>query len=574
MQPFDFTTLSAALPELINRWIPARVEQVRQEDSHTVKILLRTFEGQRWLVLSSHPEAARLHFGGSSRDKAAKFPFGATLYQYVAGKVLVSCVRTPWERIIRLRFARRPQEEPEVDLIIEVMGKYSNLILTDTQERILTLAHAVTREQSRVRPLQIGEQYTLPPPLSGPSPSRAESFADWHARLQYIAGPVAQALVKTYRGVSKTLVLQLLDAAGLDARQRTAELTDVQWQHIHALWNEWLVRLEQEHFSPGLGHDGYTVLGWGAHTPSDSVHTLLERYYTEQLQRQTFAQHRQRLQQVIRAALAKAKKRQAEFERMMADARQVDHYKLQADLLMASLHRSEPGLKEITLADFTSEMPVSIRLDPAKDLVANAQRYYRLHRKAKRANQAVEPLLNEATRRVAYLEQVAVTVELLEDAGIDLDALTEVEEELAQEGYTKRPTQTVARTEEVPFHQFSLASGPVVLVGRNNRRNDQLTFQVAGMEDLWFHAQEIPGSHVLLKLAPGQAANPEEIQWAANVAAHFSRARLSKQVPVVYTERKYVRKLKGGGPGLVTYREEQVIWGNPDVLPYASLTEA
>ncbi len=435
MQAVDFTALSAAVADLKSGWLPARVEQVRQEDAQTIKLLLRTFKTSRWLVASCHPQAARLHLGEVDRTKVTRFPFGSTAHQYLAGKVLVNCEQPAWERVVRLGFARRPEEQTELDLFVEAMGKYSNLVLTDANGRILALAHPVTAAQSRVRPLQIGDPYTPPPPLKLPMPARHEAFDDWKARLTVVPGPVGPALFKVYRGVSQSLANQLLAQLGIGAGTAMAVLDEEQWQAIHALWNEWLRRLGESDYQPGLIRGGgYTVVGFNLRSPVEPIHTLLDRYYRDALNSELFHQRRSRLQQVLKAALAKATKRQTAFEQMMENARQVDRFKSEADLLMAYLHEGKPGLTTIELPDFMTEEPVSIRLDPAKDMVGNAQAYYKLHRKAKRANQAVEPLLTEARAEVHYLEQVSATVELLNEPA-DLEALGEVGEELTAEGY-------------------------------------------------------------------------------------------------------------------------------------------
>lgn len=567
MQPVDFTTLSAALVEIRTGWLPARLEQVRQDDYQSVQLLLRNLSSQRWLVASCHPQAARLHFCEGTKGKGARLPFGSALHQHLFGKVLVECVQPPWERVVRLGFASRPQAAPEWFLHIEIMGKYSNLVLSDGSETILALAHSVSSSQSRVRPLQFGERYTPPPPLVGPPPSLAESFTSWQQRLVLVPGALATALLKNYRGVSKILVRQMLSQLDFAEERPTQTLGETDWQQLHVLWQAWLHRLQAREFEAGQTQSGYTVVGWGVEQPAMDLHRLLDRYYTEALATGTFRARRNRLEQVLRTALAKARKRFAELDRMYEGSGQAETYKQQADLLMAHLHEGRPGLQSITLADFETGEPVAVALNPARDLVSNAQDYYRRHRKAKRAAQTLIPLLEKAREEVVYLEQVAAVVELLADTA-DSEALIEVEEELIEQGFLSSPGKaTPPRQKEVPFYQFVLPGERLVLVGRNNRQNERLTFEVAGADDLWFHAQEIPGAHVVLRLGSGQSADPSDLQWAANVAAYYSKARGSTQVPVIYTERRHVRKLRGGRPGLVTFQRERVTWGRPEQLP-------
>ncbi len=566
MQAVDFTVLSAVSASLETDWIPARLEQVRQDEYHTVQLLLRNFSGQRWLLASCHIQAARIHFGNPSKGRSQRLPFGAALYQYLGGKFLIACEQPAWERVLCLRFAHRPEVPPEFTLYVEAMGKYSNIVLTDEKGEILALAHSVSSAQSRVRPVQLGEIYAPPPPLSGPMPSLSETSESWRERLSLVPGNFASTLLKNYRGVSKVLTSQMLREAKLPDTQTTEALQEADWQRLYQLWCDWLQALEKRIFLPAWSNKGYTVLGWDQRQGVVELHGLLDSYYSRELGSAVFTQRRQRLQQVLRTALTKASKRLGELERMAIGAEKAEIYKHQADLLMANLALGTPGLKAVTMIDFETEQPITLPLDPAKDMVGNAQSLYKKHRKAKRANQSLAPLLAQARQEVDYLEQVTSTVELLE-AVDDLEALSGVEAELGDEGYLKRIEKAAPETAPIPFHQFVLPSHNVVLVGRNNRQNDRLTFEVAAPEDLWFHAQEIPGSHVVLRKSAGQTADPEEIQWAANIAAYFSRSRASAYVPVIYTERRCVRKLKGGKPGLVTFKEEKVIWGNPHTLP-------
>jgi predicted ribosome quality control (RQC) complex YloA/Tae2 family protein len=200
--------------------------------------------------------------------------------------------------------------------------------------------------------------------------------------------------------------------------------------------------------------------------------------------------------------------------------------------------------------------------------VQNAQAFYKRHQKLKRTRDAVMPLLTEVETELHYLEQVEAALSQTaqyRDAD-DLAALEEIRDELVQQAYLDDPYQRQSRTrvDHLPnFHKYRTPSGIEIWVGRNNNQNEALSFKAANDYDLWFHTQEIPGSHVLLRLAPGAQASDEDLAWAANIAAWFSRARQSEQVPVVYTQPKHVYKPKGARPGMVIYKHEQVLWGQP-----------
>lgn len=307
-------------------------------------------------------------------------------------------------------------------------------------------------------------------------------------------------------------------------------------------------------------------MGWGLVESAKNVQTLLNDYYTAELNQQEFAQLRHQLSQKLGNILGKLRQKASTFEERLQQSDQADQQRQQADLLMAHLQNWEPGMKTITLADFETNQPVTITLNPEKNAVQNAQALYKRHQKLKRARNAVEPLLKEVQEEIQYLEQVEASLTQLDtyNAPEDLQTLQEIREELIGQKYLDAPEQ---RSRDVSDgsnpYRYQTPSGFELLVGRNNRQNDQLTFRVAGDYDLWFHSQEIAGSHVLLRLEPGTVAEEADLQFAADLAAYYSRARQSDRVPVVYTEPKHVYKPKGAKPGMAIYKQERIIWGRP-----------
>lgn len=570
MQPVDFTTLVAACSELRNDWLPARMEQVYQRDRHTLSLALRTLKTRSWLTLSWHPQAARLHIGEPPPRTPDTFTFSEQLRHQLNGLALIAIEQVaPWERAVDLQFGRRPGDEPLWHLYMEVMGKYSNAILANADQVIVTAAHQVSSQQSSVRPIQTGQPYTPPPSLTDPIPSLEESFERWQERIALVPGSLQRRLIQNYRGLSSALAQSMIVEAGLDPDQSTDSLGDADWSRLFQCWQDWLRSLEKQQFTPGWRSKGYTVLGWGMEQPALSVQVLLNEYYRDQLNRQEFNRLRQQLGQKLINGLKKAGQKAATFEERLHQSDAADQYRQQADLLMAYLQDWQPGMKQITLADFETEEPVAIALDPERNAVQNAQALYKRHQKLKRARQSVEPLLAVVRSEIRYLEQVEAALAQVQAYGSaeDLWTLEEIRDELIQQGYLEDPNLRDSGKKDdeqrTQFYRFDTPSGFELWIGRNNRQNDQLTFRVATEYDLWFHTQEIPGSHALLRLEPGAVPDQRDLQFAADLAAYFSRARQSDQAPVVYTEPKHVYKPKGAKPGMVIYKQEQVLWGSP-----------
>lgn len=578
MQPVDFTTLTAIAAEVRAEWLPARLEQVYQRDRYTLFLGLRTFNRRGWLLLSWHPQASRLCLSAPPPRDPDTFTFSQQIRHQVGNLALVGIAAiAPWERVLDLQFARRPGDPILWHLYVEVMGKYSNVVLTNQDDQIVTAAHQVSNQQSSVRPIQTGQPYELPPILTDPIPTLTEPLERWQERVSLVPGALRKNLLKTYRGVSTAIALHLVQTAGLDSNQSTDTLSPTDWQQLFHQWQHWLKALETEQFQPGWLPTGYTVLGETAMISAPSVQALIDRYYTDQLNLQEFTQLHHQLSQKLTNLLEKLRVKATGFYTRLAQSDQADRYREQADLLMAHLHEWQPGMKAITLLDFATNEPVTMPLEPEKNAVQNAQSLYKRHQKLKRARGAIAPLLAEVTAEIHYLEQVeASLVELAHyQTQTDLDALTEIRDELVQQNYLAKPDYSNPSPQRGDAasqpYRYQTPTGFEVLVGRNNRQNDQLTFRTAGDYDLWFHTQEIPGSHVLLRLEPGSTPEPSDLEYVANVAAFHSRARQSEQVPVVYTQPKNVYKPKGAKPGMIVYKHERILWGKPHQVQPSSV---
>ncbi|HIK45807.1 MAG TPA: NFACT family protein [Leptolyngbyaceae cyanobacterium M65_K2018_010] len=569
MQPVDVTTLMAVCHDLTTHWLPARCEQVVQLDTMTLAIALRTLDRRGWLIISWHPQAARLHLGEAPPKGPDTFTFSQQLKHQLNQLALTAIVPVaPWERALDLQFGRRPGEPPQWHLYVEIMGKYSNVILVNDQNQIVTAAHQVSDQQSRLRPIQTGAPYQPPPTLLGPLPSRQESQAAWQERVQLVPNRLKTMLMQSYGGLSSALVRSLLTKAQLQPDQTLADLTPADWDRLYAAWQSWLIALEQGQFVPGWTATGYTVLGWDAIAPAPDIHTLLNEYYRRELNHQQFDQLTNHLQQKLRGWLGKLRQKAQTFEQRLDQSAQADQYRQQADLLMAYSHQWQPGTTHMTVTDFATGKPLTIPIDPDKTAIQQAQRLYKQHQKLRRAKDAVAPLWAEVQAELAYLEQVEAALSQLTcyEEAADLEALMDIRNELIQQGYLASPDYRPSDRRSHPVEGFRRLRTPdrlTVLVGRNNHQNDLLISTVATDYDLWFHTQEIPGSHVLLRLEAGQVPSDHDLQYVADLAAYFSRARQADQVPVVYTQPRYVYKPRGARPGMVVYKHETVIWGHP-----------
>ena len=568
LQAMDFTSLKAVLAELRPQLLPSRFEKAQQPDGQTLQLGLRTLEQRFWLELSWLAEAPRL----LAIDAPPRSGEGSTLAQQLqhglGGLALVSLSQPPWERTVELGFAGRPGEAIQRSLVLELMGRHSNLFLLDQQRQVVAAARQVREQQSRWRPIGTGDAYASPPPLTGAPPSGDESFERWQGQLQLLPLPLQQALQSSYQGISPALALQLAGDRPTEAAALLAtpvrELSAEHWQQLWHRWRAWLTALNGETFRFSRG-GASTYRCWQEHPlaasdptdPSDSgalpLNRALAAYHRQTLLGRRRRQRQQQLRERLAQALAREQQQLQQQQQRLAQVESCDGLQRQADALLCLTR-------------------------PSREQVAEAQALYQRARKLRRSVAAIEPRLELHQQRIGQLEASLTYLELLDDpdpaeALNQLQALESDSEPLLQarrrterrmERRTERQTERRRGLEEgspQPLERLS-PSGLRLQVGRNHRQNDWISLRQARRGDLWFHAQECPGSHVVLKSSEGLASDGD-LQAAADLAAHFSRARANGRVAVLMVAAETLQRIPGAGPGTVRHRGGQVIWGDP-----------
>jgi predicted ribosome quality control (RQC) complex YloA/Tae2 family protein len=588
IQAIDATTLRALLAELRSSLLPSRFEKAQQSDPHTLQLALRGLEGCRWIELGWQAEAPRLH-GISAPPRQGE---GSTLAQQLQhglrGLALVSIEQQGWERVVELGFARRPGEPDQRWLVLELMGRRSNLFLLDERRRVVAAGRQVRPEQSRLRPIGTGDPYSPPPPLAGEPPRSEESFDDWRRRLSLVPLPLQRALQDAYQGISPGLARQLVDGIevehGLPLLERpVTDLQPADWQALHRRWRGWLLAVEQKRFQyrEGGGCDyrcwigdqagargvsgagdgaeagnGETELPWPGTTGTKQpeavdpgpdvlaagpINRALAHYYGSRLASRELEQRRATLRQRL-AAAASRESRDADQQRSLLEAAAgSEALQLQADALLC-------------------------QGNPPKEVIAQAQKLYNQARRLRRSVAAIEPRLALHRQRLDWLE---TSLHFLDQSAFleqseAVEALRDLEQEI-EEQLEPRQGQRRRRREAPTPQPLELRSpgGLRLQVGRNHRQNEWISLRQARRGDLWFHAQECPGSHVVLK---GSEASPreEDLEAAADLAAHFSRARGNSRVPVVMVAAETLQRIAGAGAGTVRHGSGEILWGEPE----------
>lgn len=561
---FDSVVLAAVARE-ITALVGSRVTRVAQPDPDEVALDLHGAPGTRTLVVSIHPRWARVHLTAKTAGGEPS-AFSQMLRSRLEAARLAGVRHPPFERVLGLAL---DTVEGRTELIAEIMGRHSNLILVKDGV-IAGSLKPVPRSKSSVREVMPGRPY-LPPPQDRLSPL-AFTRDSLETALSSGDEPLAKRLVASVLGLSPALATDLAVRAGLDpltparAQDDAAGRLWIAMQDVAAI-------VTAGAFAPVMYYDGDEPVGFApfplmhltafrevrAATMSAAVDTVLGRRGAAA----RIDEERATLLAAVHAALARVERTEREIQQAIQQAERTGRLRRHGELLLAYASQVPVGAAEVTLPGFDG-LPETIELDPTLSPVQNAQRLFKRYGRVRSARPALDARLRTAAAERAYLESAVTLVE----QATTVDDLFDLRRELVEEGYLRGRRARMRPSAAAGPRRFVLAGGATVLVGRTNRENDVLTFKLASPEDLWLHARGVPGAHVVLKTGrdhPGE----DIVRQAAAIAAYFSRARGSGTVAVDYTKRKYVRKPKGGKPGLVTITQERTVNVKPD-LPKTS----
>lgn len=545
LQAMDLSTVRAVVAELQPLLVPSRFEKAQQSTAQSVQLGLRSLQGLQWLELSWLAEAPRLHAITAPPRQGDGSTLALQLQHGLRGLALVSISQSGWERVIELGFARRPGDPHERTLVLELMGRHSNLFLLDQARTVITLARQVREQQSRQRPIGTGDLYQSPPALQGEPPTASEPFALWQRRLRLQDQSLQKALLASYQGVSPALVAQLVDPDL--AAQPVSHLSLVQWQHLHGRWLRWLEALEGRQFgfvATPTGYRCWLEAGAPGQAAAGSLNRSLAGYYGAALDRRAFAALQHQWLHRFEQLLGRERDQWQHQQTLLEAGEQADALQSQADALLCRAHQDRQAVDE-------------------------AQALYRRARRLRRSRAVIRDRLDLHEQRLLWLETSLTYLEQAEGLPALRSLLADLTASLEAE--SGRKPRSAGRRSPAPAEQpqpLELRSpgGLRLQVGRNHRQNAWISLRQARRGDLWFHAQECPGSHVVLKASEGVYGDAD-LAAAAHLAAYFSRGRGNGRVPVVMVPTEALQRIPGAPAGTVRHGGGSVVWGFPAMAP-------
>lgn len=528
-----------------------RITKVHQPNGQEVVLNIRANGRNEKLLFSIHPTYARVHLTKETIDNPQEPPmFCMLLRKHIEGGIIARIENQGFERVITFHIESKNEIGDAVHrkLIMEIMGKHSNLILVDgeTNKIIDGLKHLPPSINS-YRTVLPGFEYIAPPAQDKANPV---TVSNEEIAAFFSTEKTPQEVVAHFAGFSPFHAKELLH------RMKNGNPSQVFRSFIQEIASSanptYLEADGKSYFSPAA----ITHLT-GRITHYEDLSSLLDRAFHARAERDRVKQLAGDLERFLQNEISKLKTKLKKLHKDLEEASKLDQFQLYGELLMANLYQLEKGMKEATVINYYNNEEIMIPLDERKTPIENAQSYYAKYNKAKHALVRVKEQIEKTEEEIEYFEMLINQVSQASPSDIE-----EIREELAEQGYLKkRRTKQKNKASKPAPEKFISSSGIPISVGKNNKQNDYLTFKLAKKTDIWLHTKNIPGSHVVI-----HSAEPDEttLKEAAILSAYFSKARNSSSVPVDYTRIRHVKKPNGAKPGFVIYFEQKTLYVTPD----------
>lgn len=556
--PFDGVVIRAVTFELQQQLIGGRITKIYQPTETDLQLMIRHQGKNHLLLISAHPNYARFHLTEERLTNPKTPPmFCMHLRKYLLGGFIEMIKQDKLERIVTFTIRARDEigDETRKHLILELMGRHSNILLVDEKKSyILDCIKHVSPMQNRYRALLPGQPYIKPPAQNKLNPLTIDQ-EQFIQQLDFNSGKLDRQIVNAFMGISPFLAKEIV---------RRAHLGDLETYKNEFIQFQSQIKCHEYdraiyHFENREDFHVYPITANALEKQTfTNTQMMLDHFFIGKAKRDRIKQQANDLLRLIKNELNKSKRKLNVHQKTIKQAKKADKYQHYGELLTAHLHLVNKGDTKVTVIDYYDpkqrliDIPLQADLTPSE----NAQRYFTRYRKLKASEAIVKKEIKKTKDEITYLQQILQQIEVARE-----EDLEDIREELRREGYlrkqkqVKRPQKSRSKPE-----RFIASDGTPIYVGKNNRQNEYLTHRFAHRNDIWLHTKDIPGSHVILR-----TNNPSEqtLLEAAQLAAYYSQAKHSASVPVDYTFVKHVKKPKGAKPGFVIYSEEKTLFVTP-----------
>jgi len=571
--PLDGIVLSNIATELKNSILNLRIDKIHQPERDEVMILMRNNR----LLLSANPSSPRITLVESGSENPMQAPlFCMVLRKYLGGGRIVGISQPHFERMLEIS-VESINEMGDLStkrLIIEIMGKHSNIILVDEGGVIVDAAKRISLDKSSLRQVLPGQMYNLPPSQDKADPRLIDKVS-FMARIESIGSITAQAAIyKSYNGISPLAASEICERAGINPSDF---IETIDTNNLYESFEKTFTDIKLHNFTPKIYMDengqikdfsSIELTMWQhlESTEYDSISTLINDFYRLKDAHYKKSQKTQDLKKLVTNLIERLVKKKEILLNTLKDIERRDELKLLGELITSNIYSITQGQTTATLINFYDEKApeVEIALDPTLTPAENAQRYFKKYNKQKRTFEAANEQIIATDDDLFYLESILNSL----NTNLSTHDIEDIRAELREQGFIKKAPATKSKSKPAvkkanPM-KFKSSDGFDIYVGKSNKQNDELTMEFAEPHDLWLHTKNIPGSHVIIR-TNGETPPNKTIEEAAHLAAFFSKARGGSLVPVDYAEKRYVKKPNGAKPGAVIYTTHSTAYITPDV---------
>jgi predicted ribosome quality control (RQC) complex YloA/Tae2 family protein len=568
---FDGMFMHHLCKEIAPKLVDGRIDKIHQPEKDELTLSIKGRSGTQTLFISVDSSIPHFTLTTQKKENPQQPPmFCMLLRKHLVGGRILAFKQFGFERVVELDVESRNDfgELETKKLFIEIMGKHSNIILTREDNTIVDSIKRISLDMSRVRTILPGGAYWIIPSEKISPQSTASAFVD-AMRKQPEQQKLVKALYTAVEGFSPFFSNILISQTALSPDMPLSAVSDAQLQGIWQSLPAYITQLTPKGYlvsDPERGPLSVyfvdTHLSYHSVTVYETLCEALEHFYSKTNRSLKMHQRLNDIRKTIQIKYDRSASKRIKLREERAEADNAEQYKIMGELLYANLYQLSKGMNTASLPNYYDEngslmeIPLDVRLDPNE----NAQHYFKRYTKLKTAQKLLETQIDETEEMMHYLENVLTHMETVESQADIVELLNELAEQgFIRKKYSKRP----AKAAKPEIKTYLSSDGYEILVGKNNYQNDYLTLKVASNKDIWFHTKIIPGSHVIIR-TQGAEIPEQTLREAATIAAYYSKARQSANVPVDYTLVRYVTKPNGAKPGMVIYTHNKTLYVTPD----------
>ncbi len=556
----DGIMIAAVAEELNIALTGGRIAKIAQPESDELLLTVKTSQGQRKLYMSASASLPLIYLTDENKPSPMAAPGFCMLLRKHIGNGRITGISQPGlERIIHLNIEHLDEmgDLCKKKLIIEIMGKHSNIIFCDDNDMVIDSIKHVSAQMSSVREVLPGREYFIPDTMQKHDPLTV-SENEFMGVLRRKPMALGKALYMGFTGISPVVAEEICHLSGIESRMTASDLPEDAQLHLYRQFTYYLEHVHAKDFHPVIYYSGNAPKEFGALPLSHfrtykeqafgSASEVLYTYYATKNIQTRIRQKSTDLRHVVQTSLERNRKKYDLQVRQINDTKNRDKYKVYGELINTYGYNLAPDARELTCLNYYTNEEITIPLDPLRTPQENSQKYFAKYNKQKRTFEALSQLIKDTAEDIEYLESISNAL----DIALSEDDLLQIKEELIQSGYVRRkPSKKKINIKSRPLHYIS-SDGYHMYVGKNNLQNDELTFSFANGNDWWFHAKKTPGSHVIVK-TNGDELPDRTFEEAGRLAAYYSKKQGSDKVEIDYIEKKHVKKPNGAKPGFVVY---------------------